>query len=234
MFTIIFFQHSEVSSKSDKEFEKKGEIIWSLPTKGKYIALTFDDGPHAEYTPQILDLLAQYDAKATFFIVGSRIEPYLDIIKRQLEEGHEHANHTYDHKMFRKLSDEAIKEEIRKTAEEYERLTGHKLDLFRPPGGQYNDRIVRLAMEEGYQVVMWSWHQDTRDWSKPGVQNIVANVLYDTRPGDIVLLHDSGGDRKQTVEALKHILPALKKSGWRMVTVSELILIHTFDSEDLK
>ncbi|GAA0380071.1 polysaccharide deacetylase family protein [Bacillus horti] len=226
---------NQVFAKTKQEYVEQGEVIWELPTKEKLIALTFDDGPHAVYTPQILDLLLEYDAKATFFIIGSRMNQHQDIVRRQLAEGHEHGNHTFNHERFSRLSKEQIWQELKLTEQEYHNLTGHHLNpYFRPPGGRYNERIVEAVVERGYQVVMWSWHQDSRDWSKPGVQKIIDNVLGGTRPGDIVLFHDSGGNRKQTVEALKTILPALVQSGYRMVTLSELMLVNQLGTSDLK
>lgn len=231
---LLCYPPTNVFSKTCQEYEQQGQLIFDLPVTEKVIALTFDDGPHAVYTPQILDLLAAYDAKATFFVIGSRMKRYSDIIHRQVAEGHEHANHTYTHKRFRALSKDDIQQEIRQMANEYKALTGKDVTLFRPPGGHYNDKVVNVAIEEGYQVVMWSWHQDSRDWSKPGVSKIIENVLSNTRPGDIVLFHDSGGNRKQTVEALKVILPALKEAGYRMVTVSELLFMNQVGSLDLQ
>ncbi|COH08713.1 peptidoglycan N-acetylglucosamine deacetylase A [Streptococcus pneumoniae] len=95
--------------------------------------------------------------------------------------------------------------------------------LFRPPGGYINDAVFKTAKEAGYQTVLWSWHQDPRDWANPGVESIVNHVVKNAKSGDIVLLHDGGNDRSQTVAALAKILPELKKQGYRFVTVSELL-----------
>ena len=95
--------------------------------------------------------------------------------------------------------------------------------LYRPVGGSYNDGIINTAVENGYKVIMWSWHQDTEDWKRPGVNSIVTKVLSGATPGNIVLFHDAGGDRSQTVQALERILPELKKQGYTFVTVSELL-----------
>jgi polysaccharide deacetylase family sporulation protein PdaB len=199
-------------------------VVWEVPTAEKVIALTFDDGPDPENTPRILELLKQYDAKATFFLTGKKVEKYPEIVKREQNEGHELANHTYSHTFFNnRVSLSKLKQEVLKTDEAIFKVTGQKCHLFRPPGGYYNEKLVNLAKEEGYTVVMWSWHQDTKDWNSPGVNRIVKNVLGDTRNGDIVLFHDYSDGQTQTADALKIILPKLKERGYRFVTVSELL-----------
>ncbi len=212
--------------KDRKYYEARGEVVWEVPTQQKVMALTFDDGPNPNYTPQILQLLKQYKARATFFLVGSRVKSYPDIARRAAQEGHELANHTFRHPYMKRLSAEGIREEILKTQQMITDATGQKPHLFRPPGGYYNDRVVNTAKQEGFLVVMWSWHQDTRDWTDPGVRRIVNKVLKNARPGDIVLFHDHGGDRQQTVNALKEILPELKRQGYKFVTVSELLKLR--------
>jgi peptidoglycan-N-acetylglucosamine deacetylase len=223
---IFVFPGTANDHKGRSFFEEQGKAIWEIPTKEKVIALTFDDGPSSTYTPQILDVLKQHNAKATFFVVGSRVIEQPDIIKREIVDGHELANHTYNHPNFRGLTEEEIRKELRKTKQTIFDLTGFSPHLFRPPGGFYNETIINAAYQEGYIVVMWSWHQDTYDWKQPGVSNIVKKVLSNARNGDIILFHDYGGDRRQTIEALKQILPELKKRGYQFVTVSEMLQMH--------
>jgi len=213
-----------LSQKKDRQyFETRGDIVWEIPTEKKEIALTFDDGPDPRYTTQIADLLRQYDARATFFVVGSRVKLHPDVVLRLVQEHHELANHTYTHPDVSHLSSERLREEVLAAQEAIYESTGVIPRLFRPPGGHYSERVVHAAKEAGCLVVMWSWHQDTRDWSDPGVGNIVNKVLQNARNGDIVLFHDFGGNRQQTVDALRQILPELKKRGYRFVTVSELM-----------
>ncbi len=216
---------AEAVRKDRYYFEARGDIIWEVPTKEKIIALSFDDGPNPKYTPEILDLLQQYHARATFFVIGSRVEQYPDLAKREVREGHEIANHTFHHSRIRKLSPEELREEIEKTGATIASVTGQTPHLFRPPGGYYDETIVNTAKEAGYKVIMWSWHQDTRDWSQPGTNRIVNLVLSNARNGDIVLFHDHGRNRLQTVNALKQILPELQHKGYQFVTISELIQI---------
>lgn len=156
--------------------------------------------------------------------MGSKVDRFPEIVKREAEEGHEVANHTYNHVYFNKKVDpERISEEIIRTREQIRKNTGQLSPLFRPPGGYYNDTIVKIARENGYTVVLWSWHQDTKDWKTPGVDAIVNKVLKNARNGDIVLFHDHVEGSKQTVGALERILPELQARGFKMVTVSELM-----------
>ncbi|UVI31874.1 polysaccharide deacetylase family protein [Paenibacillus spongiae] len=205
-------------------YEKKGEMIWEVQTDQKMIALTFDDGPDRRQTNEILDLLERYDAKSTFFVVGKRVAQYPDVVRRVVAEGHEVANHTYNHVYFQlPASEELVREEIERTEKEIIQATGRKSALFRPPGGTYDDHIVQISNRMGLMPVMWSWHQDTRDWSRPGTRKIINKVLQNARNGDIVLFHDHVRGNSQTIPALEVILPELKERGFRLVTVSELI-----------
>ncbi|MBH5319670.1 polysaccharide deacetylase family protein [Paenibacillus sp. GSMTC-2017] len=207
-----------------KYYEERKEIVWEVPMDEKLIALTFDDGPNANTTPQILDLLKQYNAKATFFVIGNRLDKYAEVIKREAFEGHEVANHTYNHIFFtRRVGSSVISNEIIDTQKKITELTGQNTKWFRPPGGYYNDRVIDVARANGYTVILWSWHQDTQDWNTPGVDRIVNKVLKNARNGDIVLMHDHVNGSTQTVRALERILPALQEQGYRMVTISELM-----------
>ncbi len=211
-------------NNSREYYEARNDIVWEVPTKEQVIALTFDDGPDPKDTPAILNLLRQYEAKATFFVVGQRIEEYPELVIRETLEGHEIANHTYSHPYFnRRATNEKIRSEMEKTNDAILQVTGQQPHLFRPPGGYYSDQLVRVSKYFHYQIVLWSWHQDTEDWNTPGVDKIVNKVLNNARNGDIVLFHDYVEGRTQTVAALARILPELKRRGFRFVTVSELL-----------
>lgn len=207
------------------ESSPHSEVVWNVETNQKLIALTFDDGPNPVYTPQILDILKQYQAKATFFVLGKRVAHYPQIAIREVNEGHEIANHTFDHHFLKNVSPEKLKEEIRQTQEVIFDVTEQIPRVFRPPGGFYDDALIDLARKDHFTVVMWSWYQDTKDWQKPGVHKIVDTVLNNVRNGDIILFHDLEGDCSQTVEALKIILPRLQEQGFKFVTVSDLMRI---------
>lgn len=213
-------------------YEKSKQIVWDIKTEEKIIALTFDDGPHKKYTNEVMDLLNEYDAKGTFFVVGEQAQKNPDVILRMHEEGHEIANHTYTHPF--KATVPQIIEEIRQTNDVIFSITGRTSMLFRPVEGQYTDTLIESVVQDGYKVVMWSWHQDTEDWRNPGVNKIVDRVLKGARKGDVVLFHDGGGNRRQTVEALAKILPALQKEGYKFVTISELLNIQRETEEKSK
>lgn len=214
---------SPAPTKGRTYYEERGDIVWEVPTHRKVIALTFDDGPDESKTPAILDLLKQYDAKATFFVVGSRVENLPDIVKREREEGHDVGNHTFHHPSFQHISRNKALSEMDQGQASIVQATGLGTHLFRPPGGSYTDTLVKLSKEKGQQMILWSWQQDTLDWRRPGVHHIASKVLRNARNGDIVLMHDYVHNSTQTVDALKIILPELKKRGFTFVTVSELL-----------
>lgn len=222
--------------KGREYYEPRGEIVWEVPTTDKVVALTFDDGPDPVYTPKILELLEKYHAKASFFVVGERAERFPQLIVEEFRHGHDIGNHTYGHTYFnlRKNGQEKIfEQEIRRTEETVFALTGRLTPLFRPPGGFYNSRLIDYTKSHGYLPILWSWHQDTRDWARPGTGRITSKVLHNLRSGDIILMHDHVEGRSQTVDALKIILPEIEKRGYRCVTVTEL-LKHQKNSEPVK
>lgn len=219
--SIFLVSFSNASNKGRKYYEETGEIVWDIITEDKIIALTFDDGPHPKYTPEILDLLSKYNAKATFFIVGENAEKNPEIIYRMNEERHELANHTYTHPLKGSVS--KIIKEIQLTNETIYSITGYTPTLFRPVEGQYTDALIKEVVKNGYKVVMWTWHLDTLDWKNPGAKRIVNTVLKGVEPGNVILFHDGGGNRGQTVKALEEILPVLQEEGFRFLTISELI-----------
>lgn len=218
---VISASYTASAEKGRRYYEKTGEVVWEIDTEEKVVALTFDDGPHPKYTAEILDLLASYNAKATFFIVGENAEKKPELILRQYNEGHEIANHTYTHPLKTTLP--KLEVEIKKTNDLIYSITGYYPELFRPVEGQYTDSMVQSVVKNGYKVIMWSWHQDTEDWKNPGVHRIVKTVLKGIKPGNVILFHDGGGNRSQTVKALEKILPELQKQGYEFVTITELL-----------
>ncbi|MEG0450428.1 MAG: polysaccharide deacetylase family protein [Lysinibacillus sp.] len=222
--SLFYFTSNTSANKGRKYYEEAGQIVWDINTDEKIIALTFDDGPHEKYTTEVMDLLDKYDAKGTFFIVGLNAVKNPEVVKRMYEEGHELANHTFTHPLKRTVPD--LMDEIAQTNEAIFSITGFSPKLFRPVEGQYTDAMIDAVVKEGYKVVMWSWHQDTEDWKDPGVHKIVSNVLTDSKQGDVVLFHDGGGNREQTVKALEEILPELQKQGYKFVTITELLEVQ--------
>lgn len=217
--------HSSAPVVKDRAYyEARGDIVWEAPIKDKLIALTFDDGPDRNETAQILNILKKHKAKATFFVLGKWAKERPELIAREIADGHEVGNHTFYHTFGDQIQDEdSYFKELEDADQAIEDAGGVRPTLFRPPGGVYNDVVVRSAQARGYSIVLWSWHQDTGDWNRPGKQRIINKVLRNARNGDIVLFHDNVHGKSQTIEALEHILPELKKQGYRFVTVSELL-----------
>ena len=187
----------------------------------KRIALTFDDGPSRRNTEEILSILEEFGIRATFFVIGKNAEQDPDRIKMIYDAGHEIGNHTYTHAYISKISKDALEEEISKTEKILIEITGEKPKVFRPPGGFYNDAALEVLEKKGYQNVLWSL--DTRDWSMPKSETIVAKIEENASGGDIILFHDLEDKRLPTPEALRRILPYLKENGYEFVTVSELL-----------
>ena len=185
--------------------------------------MTFDDGPHPTYTAEILDILKENCARATFFIIGQNAEQYPEIVLREYSEGHEIGNHTYSHPNMKALDVNKLDEEIEKTQKVIKDITGSEPRLFRPPGGYLKNDFVEATIDRNCTSVLWSWRQDTRDWSCPSVNSIVKTVLGNIQNGDIILFHDFNGGKSPTPEALRIILPKLREMGYRFVTVSELM-----------
>ena len=183
------------------------EFEFSIPAARLY--LTFDDGPHPRYTPQILDVLARYQAKATFFVVGSSAEAYPELIDRIVREGHTLANHTWDHESLDGISEQNFNETIRRTQE----LLGERATAcMRPPYWAMDEHTVSRAAKLGLRVVLGEIRP--RDWTKPGALEIANRLVASAAHGRIAVLHDGGGDRAQTVEGLELALAYLAQSHY--------------------
>lgn len=185
------------------------------------IALTFDDGPHPKYTPMILDILDEYDIKATFFTVGSNAAFYPDLVQRIYAQGHELGNHSHRHDHVAKMSREELYGDVMRCSEEIRAITGEKPRYFRPPEGVCNEYVKEICDAEGMSIVLWS--VDTRDWAHTEVDEICRNVRRNTTNGSIILMHDFIGKNSPTPEALRRIIPMLLESGYVFVTVTQLL-----------
>ncbi|MCI2399911.1 polysaccharide deacetylase family protein [Aliiroseovarius subalbicans] len=193
------------------------------------VVLTFDDGPSKEYTPQILDILKEYDVPAVFFVVGSRVLKSPDIARRIVEDGHELGVHTYSHPNIAKISDLRLKLELHASQELIESVTGTNTHLFRAPYGFDENPetpkeagVLNLLTNERYVVV--GIEIDSTDWTRPGAEKIAETVtsLVQSGQGNVVLLHDAGGDREQTILALPKIIEALREMGISFVPLSSI------------
>lgn len=197
------------------------DVVYSWNSNEKKIALTFDDGPHPIHTPEILDILAEYDVRATFFVIGENLQYYGDLLKLEIEGGHEIGNHTYSHSNLRNLPNDQISKEILDAETAVSERVGHRTHLLRPPEGKVSEEVCKWAQENDYTVVCWS--VDTLDWAHTSTETIVENVLSSVEGGDIILFHDFVAGNSPTPEALQIIIPTLLEEGYEFVTVSELI-----------
>ncbi len=225
----------DFSSDANGRMECHYRVLPHYPTlyhkgdgPGDAVCLTFDDGPDPAYTPHILDILKQHGVKACFFIVGSKAEQHPEILRRIYEEGHEIGNHSYTHPHFGEISLQRARLELNSTQRLIESITGRSTVLFRPPfcGDDKPRKLADLgpmvtAEEMGYVTVLDD--VDPQDWSRPNTEEIVARVKALRLEGNVVLLHDAGGNREQTIEALPAIISWLKKRGDRIVLLHELL-----------
>ncbi len=174
------------------------------------VALTFDDGPHPTYTPQILDLLQQQGVKATFCLVGVQVRKYPQLVARIVKEGHTLCNHSWKHDeaLGKKTPDQILADLARTNAEIRKAVPGARISYYRQPGGVWTPQIVNAARTLG--MIPLGWGVDPRDWDKPGTQAIISKVTEHTHAGSIVLMHDGGGDRTQTLAACHTLIPWIK------------------------
>ena len=200
-------------------------VIWGGPATVKQVALTFDDGPSPRYTPEILAVLQRYQAHATFFVLGRKVEKYPHLVQALLRAGNEVGNHTFDHPRLTKTAEAVRESEVERTAVDLELLGDRTSRWIRPPFSAYDDRFKDYVAHTRGRLVMWSI--DSGDWKGLDRDTIVNNVVNRVRPGAIIIFHDSDekdkADRSPTVEALKLILPALQEKGYRLVTISQLV-----------
>jgi peptidoglycan/xylan/chitin deacetylase (PgdA/CDA1 family) len=201
----------------------RDNVVTRFPTKEKVAALTYDDGPHPTYTPELLDILDKYHVKATFFMIGQEMEKRPDIVKDVVARGHVIGNHTYTHPRDMEADTDAqLIRELELCEEVIERLTGKRAHLFRPPRGLIDGAVFTIAEEEGYRTILWTVCADNHNAPTPDL--MAQRVLRLMRPGGIVLAHDGTfPSRWKDVEATPLIIEGLKKQGYRFVTIPELL-----------
>lgn len=197
--------------------------LYGINPKKKMVALTYDDGPYTPVTNQILDVLEENNARATFFVVGSRVSTYKDCIKREAKLGCEIGNHTYNHTILTSVSASTIKSEISKTNDAVKKITGQAPRIVRTPGGAVNS-TVRTNVE----YPMFNWSIDTLDWKNRNSNSVVSSIKNNVSDGSIVLMHDLYGS---TGDATEVIVPWLVKKGYQLVTVSELMAVKGIEVE---
>lgn len=195
------------------------ETFSSVSTQFPALALTFDDGPHPEHTPRLLDILRQYGVRATFFVVGSNVEKYPHIAQRIVSEGHQIGNHTMTHPNLVKLKRKKFDDEVKEVNTIIEAYTGVRPTCIRPPYGSLDSKVEALLHNAyGLNVVLWS--VDPEDWKKPGVSEVTQRLIEGAKPGAILLAHDVHG---QTIEAIAPAIAHLKAQGYRFGTIDQLL-----------
>lgn len=188
------------------------DVTRSMNAAAGTVALTFDDGPSAQYTPQVLDLLAEHQVTATFCLVGTQAQRYPDLVRRIITEGHALCNHSMRHDNLATKTAEEIRADVAGCLDTIRAAAPDaSVPYFRAPYGSWG-QSASIAAEFGMARLPWT--VDPRDWSRPGTDVIVEQVLTQLRPAGIVLMHDGGGERSQTVQALAILLPALRDQGW--------------------
>lgn len=203
-----------------KRFQGKVFQEVKLNTNQKVIALTFDDGPSPQGTLQVLEILKKNNIKATFFMIGQNVKNFPHLAKAVVAEGHAVANHTWSHS-YHNLNEAGAAREIDRTAAIIYETTGVKTALFRPPGGYLNNGLVAYARKKNYAVAMWS--SDSMDYRRPSVPVFIKSALKGATSGGMVLMHDGGGNRTHTVQALPQLIIEYQKRGYKFVTVPELM-----------
>ncbi|SEP65764.1 Peptidoglycan/xylan/chitin deacetylase, PgdA/CDA1 family [Streptomyces sp. yr375] len=192
----------------------RSEPLLKMTGPGRTMVLTFDDGPDPRYTPGILDTLAEYDVRAMFFVCGEMAVDNQDLLERMADEGHIVGNHTWTHPLLTKLTRRQIHSEMARTSDVIEEGYGERPRWFRAPYGAWNRAAFQLGAELGMDPLAWT--VDTLDWTTPGTRSIVDRVEHGAAPGVVVLSHDAGGDRSQSVRALRTYLPQLLNSGYEI------------------
>ena len=185
--------------------------------EGKYVAITFDDGPSGHYTAELLEGLEKRGIKATFFLCGYRVDQFPDLTRRIAEAGHEIGTHSDAHKFFSEMSPKELCKDLTASVEKLREATGQEPTLLRPPGGIYDRKILKQTTCADLPVILWSVDPD--DWCCSSSSTIVKRVLNKVEDGDIILLHDMSDS---SVTAALEIVDRLQEQGYTFLTVSEL------------
>ena len=214
LITVLFAASAVILSRL-LTFHEKTYIVESVSDSPKQIAFTFDDGP-GEYTAELLDGLSERNAKASFFLLGSHVEKFPELVAKMYEDGHLVGNHTYSHINLRKASKAELEEQIEKTNTAIEEITGEKPKFFRPPYGAY----AGLTLERTDEIAVL-WSMCPKDWEHEDDEDYICNYIVEhAKDGQIVLLHDA---RAATVPAVLRAMDILKEDGFEFVRADELL-----------
>ena len=200
--------------------EERKLAIYSVETGDKLVAISFDEGWELNQTDELLKVLDKHNCKATFFLVGDWVDKYPDEVIEIYKNGHDLGNHTDTHKKLTKLKEEDIRNEIMNVHNKVKELTGEEMFLFRPPYGDYNNKIIDVASDCNYYTI--KWNVDSLDWQKKGIDSIVNSVLTSKylKEGSIILFHNN---TKYTKDAVDIILTKLEEQNYKVVPISQLI-----------
>lgn len=218
-------RNPDLSLRSD--FPRSGDITFTrVPNNGKFIAITYDDGPHPTNTPRLLDMLRERNIKATFYVIGNNVDLRPQIVRRTVEEGHEIGNHSQTHPNLRNLGNDSLRREMDRCRDAIARAAGVRPRTMRPPYGSLSPAQRQLVHAEyGYPTILWS--VDPEDWRRPGASVISSRITNNTHSGAIILAHDL---HAQTIDAMPSALDHLLREGYRFVTVSQLLAMNAAGS----
>ncbi|MFU8893085.1 MAG: polysaccharide deacetylase family protein [Luteolibacter sp.] len=203
-----------------------GITFTRVPVSGNYVAITFDDGPHPQNTPRLLDILRARNVKATFYVIGRSVDLHPGVVRRTVAEGHEIGNHSHTHRLMTQLSDSEVRNEMQRCEDAIGRAAGVRPRTMRPPYGGLNQRQRELVHAEfGYPTILWN--VDPLDWKRPGPSVVAQRMISGASPGGILLAHDL---HSQTVDAMPATLDGLLRRGYKFVTVSQLIAMGASDA----
>jgi peptidoglycan-N-acetylglucosamine deacetylase len=193
--------------------EVAGQPVYYVDDGPKVIALTIDDGPSPVYTPQVLRVLAAYGVTASFSMIGENVSYYPSVAREVADAGHTIVNHTWNHVNLTAMKTAQLRGEIDRTTDTIHSATGKRPSMFRAPYGAWSRTLLGYCANE--DLLPLDWSVDPADWSRPGVSKIVSTIMRTTQTGSIILEHDGGGNRSQTVAALKIVIPRLLDEGYR-------------------
>ncbi|MGE9268944.1 MAG: polysaccharide deacetylase family protein, partial [Verrucomicrobiales bacterium] len=189
------------------------------PSSQPFVAMTFDDGPHPQNTPRLLDMLRQRNIKATFYVIGGSVDRYPHIVRRTVAEGHEIGNHTYTHRKLTTLGNSEVSRELQRTNDAIARACGVRPRTMRPPYGALNQSQRAYVYQQfGTPTILWS--VDPQDWRRPGASVVTSRILSGTNNGAIILAHDL---HSSTIDAMPATLDGLLRKGYKFITVSQML-----------
>ncbi len=222
---LLVFMFFVIYGSANIQFNFYTKAFCSAITKEKQIAVTFDDGPNKEYTPKVISLLEEYNAKATFFLIGRKIEGNEAIVIQIDSAGHTIGNHTFSHSFFIDFKNvSGFKDELNKTSDSVFNLIGKRIKLFRPPYGVTTPNLAKAAKALKYQIIGWNVRSmDTRNDNE---EKIILRVTQQLKPGAVVLFHDTS---EKTIHVLKQTLEFAKQNGFKIVSMQSLLNIQPYE-----